>query len=158
MLDGVGAMIPCASCLPAIPQKPLRNPQRQSCRRDPRKYDAEVLLVIKGRFTGPGESPLYYLKNFGIIFSWITAAGLALWVAQWFLRNRRQAARAGDHRTDPAEHLKQNRLRAFDAFLWGWAAVLLLFFSALRHKEARYVMPLAPPLFLLAGSCPRLVS
>jgi len=52
---------------------------------------------------------------------------------------------------DPAEHLKQNRLRAFDAFLWGWAAVLLLFFSALRHKEARYVMPLAPPLFLLAG-------
>ncbi len=104
------------------------------------------------KFTGPGESPLYYLKNFGIIFSWITTAGLALWVAQWFLRNRWQAARAADHRTDPAaEHLKQNRVRCFDAFLWGWAAVLLLFFSALRHKEARYVMPLAPPLFLLAG-------
>jgi hypothetical protein len=43
MLGGIGAMIRCSSCLPAIPQKPLRNPQRQSCRRDPRKYDAEVL-------------------------------------------------------------------------------------------------------------------
>lgn len=103
------------------------------------------------KFTGPGESPLYYLKNFGIIFSWITAAGLALWVAQWFLRNRRQTARAGDHGTNPVEHLKQNRLRGFDLFLWGWATALLLFFSALRHKEARYVIPLAPPLFLLAG-------
>ena len=103
------------------------------------------------KFTGPGESPLYYLKSFGIIFSWITVAGLVMWAAQWFLRNRGQAARAGDHRTDPAEHLKQNRLRGFDAFLWVWAAALLLFFSVLRHKEARYVMPMAPPLFLLAG-------
>src|SRR4029077_8309727 len=103
------------------------------------------------KFTGPGESPFYYLRNFGVIFSWITAAGLSLWVAQWFLRKRRQAARAADHSTNPVEHLKQNRLRGFDAFLWGWAAVLLLFFSALHHKEARYVMLLAPPLFLLAG-------
>jgi hypothetical protein len=35
--------------------------------------------------------------------------------------------------------------------LWLWVAALLLFFSGLRHKEPRYVMPLAPPLFLLAG-------
>jgi hypothetical protein len=29
--------------------------------------------------------------------------------------------------------------RTLEAFLWLWAAALLLFFSALRHKEPRYV-------------------
>src|SRR5260370_35369292 len=55
MLGGISTMIPCASCLPVIPQKPLRDPHRQSCRRDPRKYDAEVLQVIEGAFPGSGE-------------------------------------------------------------------------------------------------------
>ena len=33
-----------------------------------------------------------------------------------------------------------------------WAAVVLVFFFALPHQEPRYAMPLAPPLFLIAGS------
>jgi Alg9-like mannosyltransferase family len=37
-------------------------------------------------------------------------------------------------------------------FLWLWAAAAVLFFFALPHQEPRYLMPAAPPLFLLAGS------
>ncbi|MBZ5565429.1 MAG: hypothetical protein LAP13_23775 [Acidobacteriia bacterium] len=40
---------------------------------------------------------------------------------------------------------------ASDAILWGWAALVLLYFSNIPHKELRYILPLAVPLFLLAG-------
>jgi 4-amino-4-deoxy-L-arabinose transferase-like glycosyltransferase len=92
-----------------------------------------------GHFDGPAESPLFYLKNFGAIFSWITLAGLALWIGRWAWENWTQKKR------------DEKGSRRLEAFLWLWAATLLLFFSALHHKEPRYVMPLAPPLFLLAG-------
>lgn len=39
-----------------------------------------------------------------------------------------------------------------DAFLWFWVAAILLLFSSVHHKETRYILPLAPPLLLLAGS------
>ena len=103
-----------------------------------------------GYFQGPGESLLFYLKNFGNIFSWITLAGLALWIGQSAWENWKQ--KGGDHRVSPVERTVGKRSRTLEAFLWLWAAALLLFFSALRHKEPRYVMPLAAPLFLLAGS------
>jgi 4-amino-4-deoxy-L-arabinose transferase-like glycosyltransferase len=102
-----------------------------------------------GNFEDPGESPLFYLKNFGNIFSWITLVGLALWIGRWAWENWKQ--KGGDHRVSPVEPTGGKRSRSLVAFLWLWAAALLLFFSALRHKEPRYVMPLAPPLFLLAG-------
>jgi 4-amino-4-deoxy-L-arabinose transferase-like glycosyltransferase len=99
---------------------------------------------------GPGESPLFYLKNFGNIVSWITVAGLALWIGQWAWENWKQ--KSGDDRERVVERSVERRSRGLEAFLWVWAAALLFFFSALRHKEPRYVMPVAPPLFLLAGS------
>jgi 4-amino-4-deoxy-L-arabinose transferase-like glycosyltransferase len=100
-------------------------------------------------FQGSGESPLFYLKNFGNIFSWITLAGLALWIVRWAWENWKQ--KGGDHRVSPVGQTVGKPSRRLEAFLWLWAAALLLFFTALRHKEPRYVMPLAPPLFLLAG-------
>jgi 4-amino-4-deoxy-L-arabinose transferase-like glycosyltransferase len=103
-----------------------------------------------GNFEGPGESPLFYLKNFGNIFSWITLVGLALWIGRWAWEHWKQ--KRGDLQITPAERIAEERSRRLEAFLWLWAAVLLLFFSALHHKEPRYAMPLAPPLFLLAGS------
>src|SRR5208282_2851829 len=106
-----------------------------------------------GYFEGPGESRLFYVRNFGIIFSWITLAGLALWIGQWAWekwKNRETDRRAGTVECT-VEHTDERRSRRLEAFLWLWAAALLVFFSALRHKEPRYVMPLAPPLFLLAG-------
>jgi 4-amino-4-deoxy-L-arabinose transferase-like glycosyltransferase len=102
-----------------------------------------------GYFQGPGESFLFYLRNFGNIFSWITLAGLVLWIGRWAWENWKQ--KGGDHPVSPVEHTAGKRSRTLEAFLWLWAAALLLFFSALRHKEPRYVMPVAPPLFLLAG-------
>ena len=101
------------------------------------------------RFQGPGGSLLFYLKNFGSIFSWITVAGLALWIGRWAWENWKQ--KGGDHQVSPVEHTLGKRSRTLETFMWLWAAALLVFFSALRHKEPRYVMPLAPPLFLLAG-------
>jgi 4-amino-4-deoxy-L-arabinose transferase-like glycosyltransferase len=91
-----------------------------------------------GNFTGPGESFFFYLKNFGNIFSWITLAGLALWIGGW----------AWEKWAGKGE---EQRSRRFEGFLWLWAVALLLFFSTLHHKEPRYVIAVAPPLFLLAG-------
>ncbi len=98
-------------------------------------------------FRGPGESPFFYLKNFPAIFSWITVAGLTLWLGRW-LWGKWQHKAAGPP-VRPAPSLRLNRL---EPFLWVWASALLLFFSVLRHKEPRYVMPVAPPVLLLAGS------
>jgi 4-amino-4-deoxy-L-arabinose transferase-like glycosyltransferase len=102
-----------------------------------------------GNFDGPGESPFYYLKNFGNMFSWITVAGLALWIGRWAWEKwKQEEGECGDNSID---RTAEKRSPWVEAFLWLWAAVLLLFFSVLRHKEPRYGIPLAPPLFLLAG-------
>jgi 4-amino-4-deoxy-L-arabinose transferase-like glycosyltransferase len=90
-----------------------------------------------GNFEGPGESAFFYVKNFGNIFSWITLAGLVLWI--------------GGRAWGRWQEKQGERLPRLEVFLWLWAAALLLFFSALHHKEPRYVMPVAPPLLLLAG-------
>jgi 4-amino-4-deoxy-L-arabinose transferase-like glycosyltransferase len=112
-----------------------------------------------GNFEGPGESPFFYLKDFGNIFSWITLAGLALWIGGWAWEKLKWKAGDGqredrhreNHLVSAVERTAEKRSRRIEAFLWLWAVALLLFFSALRHKEPRYAMPLAPPLFLLAG-------
>ena len=98
---------------------------------------------------GQVESPLYYLKNLGNIFSWITLAGLAIWIGEWAWGKWKHE---GEGRQISAIERSSGSSRKLEAFLWLWAAGLLFFFSALRHKEPRYVMPLAPPLFLLAAS------
>jgi 4-amino-4-deoxy-L-arabinose transferase-like glycosyltransferase len=98
------------------------------------------------RFQGLPESSFFYLKNFGTILSWVTLAGLALWIGRWAWENLN--GRGRNHRTSPFE----GRSRGLEAFLWLWAVAVFLFFSMLSHKEPRYIMPAAPPLFLLAGS------
>jgi 4-amino-4-deoxy-L-arabinose transferase-like glycosyltransferase len=101
-----------------------------------------------GQFDGPRESPLFYVKNFANIFSWITLAGLALWIIRRVWENWRER---GSDRPAAVESAAETRSPRLEIFLWLWAAVLLLFFSALNHQEPRYIIPLAPPLFLLAG-------
>jgi len=102
-----------------------------------------------GHFQGLGESPLFYLQNFGNIFSWITLAGLALWLGRWTWFKLRQ--KGGNYRLSVVESTATRHSQELEIFLWFWAASVLLFFSLLNHKEPRYVMPVAPPLFLLAG-------
>lgn len=99
---------------------------------------------------GEGEAPLYYLRNIGNIFGWITVAGLGLWIGRWAWHARREGRDA--HPEEYAGFANTRPARPVEGFLWLWALALLLFFSALRHKEPRYVIPVAPPLLLLAGS------
>jgi 4-amino-4-deoxy-L-arabinose transferase-like glycosyltransferase len=101
-------------------------------------------------FEGPEESWFFYLKDFAGIFGWITLAGLALWIGnraweRWMLKGSR-------HGDGPVERAAVRNRRRLEDFLWLWAAAVLVCFSALSHKEPRYVIPLAPPVFLLAGS------
>lgn len=107
------------------------------------RYGGFLATFLSGwdNFDGPRESPLFFVRNAGIIFSWVALAGLGLWVVQWGGR-RWQVKSEGGWRA---------LLRSPEAFLWMWALVLMAWFSALRHQEPRYVMPAAPPLFLLAG-------
>ena len=97
----------------------------------------------------PEESPLFYLRNFANMFSWITVAGLALWISLRAWESWKQ--KGGEHRVSPGERTVGKGSRRFEAFLLLWAGTVLFFFSALQHKEPRYIMPIAPPLFLLAG-------
>lgn len=103
-----------------------------------------------GNFRGEGESPFYYLTNAAQIFGWITIAGLVLWIGRWGWQVWR--SRGDAHPVEHAASASGRPAPRIEAFLWLWAASLLLFFSALRHKEPRYVIPVAPPLLLLAGS------
>jgi 4-amino-4-deoxy-L-arabinose transferase-like glycosyltransferase len=98
---------------------------------------------------GTGESYFYYLRNFVDIFSWITLVGLALWILQWVWEKWKRNER--DHSPGEVERTERKRSGALEAFLWLWALVLFLFFTVLSHREQRYAIPLAPPLFLLAG-------
>lgn len=105
-----------------------------------------------GNFKGPEEPLLYYVSNFGNIFCWITLAGLALWIVRWLWEYRKRRSGTSEYRLTGSERFEGSSSRGFDLFLWGWAAAVLLVFSGFHHKEPRYIMPLAPPLFLLAGS------
>ena len=95
-------------------------------------------------FGGAGESPLFYLESFVQMFSWITVVGLVIWLTSWIWR--RQAEGNG-----VVDGSSANNKSGLEGFLLFWAAGVFVFFSALPHKEPRYVMPAAAPVLLLAG-------
>ena len=112
------------------------------------------LSALRMAFSNVGgsvEPRLYYLQNFQEVFPWVTLGGVALWLVAWLRDSLITWGREGEEfvvriaRRATAPHL------ASDAILWGWAALTLLYFSNLPHKELRYILPLAVPLFLLAG-------
>jgi 4-amino-4-deoxy-L-arabinose transferase-like glycosyltransferase len=95
-------------------------------------------------YQGGRESPLFYAQNFGTMFCWITLAGLVCWVVRraWCMR-RPLSDRTAEQAGQPSR---------LESFLWLWAALGSIAFFALPHQEPRYAMPVAPPLFMLAGS------
>jgi 4-amino-4-deoxy-L-arabinose transferase-like glycosyltransferase len=115
------------------------------------RYGGFLATFFSGwlNFDGEPESFFYYLKWSGVIFSWIALAGLLLWVARslWEKLNPTPDA---DQLVSPETSLRL-RLLGKEGFLLLWALVLMTVFSSLSHKEPRYVIPVAPPLFLLAG-------
>ncbi|MGA2571519.1 MAG: glycosyltransferase family 39 protein [Terracidiphilus sp.] len=100
-------------------------------------------------FLGPGESPLFYLRHFAGIFSWVAIAGLAIAFLSlaWrvFVRDRTVRAGSGTGVDESA------RTSAMILFLWVWAGLSFAFFSVLDHKEPRYILPAAAPILILGG-------
>jgi hypothetical protein len=99
---------------------------------------------------GPEESPLFYLRNFANIFGWIAAAGLALWLVNFALEKCKLDQSASLNGS--CRGVAEGGSGSLVGFLWLWAVAVLVCFSILSHKEPRYILPLAPPLLLLAGT------
>jgi 4-amino-4-deoxy-L-arabinose transferase-like glycosyltransferase len=102
------------------------------------KYGGFLATFSSGwdNFSGPGQPVWFYVRWSGVIFGWATLVGLALWVGQ---------------RVWSGSKGERWRLGWREGFLCLWAVLLMGCFSVLGHKEPRYVMPAAPPMFLLAG-------
>ncbi len=97
--------------------------------------------------TGSVEPALFYCRHFVEVFSWITVAGLALWLVARALNLKKGQVHDGPMSNTSIASISA----AWNAFLWAWVAVIFIYFSAIAHKEPRYILPLAPPLLLLAG-------
>jgi 4-amino-4-deoxy-L-arabinose transferase-like glycosyltransferase len=98
---------------------------------------------------GPAEPFFYYLKFLPAMLSWLATAGLALWSIHTAWKLLRPAKPPDSRQPAGAPHSRSRLL--WQAFLCLWALGAMLFFSSLSHKESRYIVPVAPPLLLLAG-------
>jgi 4-amino-4-deoxy-L-arabinose transferase-like glycosyltransferase len=114
------------------------------------RYGGFLATLVNGwnNVGGSTHSPFYYLQRYGEIFSWLSLAGLALWMGRWAWA---RCGRGEDAWRASGALRKVRGARWLEVYLWLWGAAVLVFFSTLRHSEERYIMPLAPPLFLLAG-------
>ena len=104
------------------------------------RYGGPLATLKSGwaNVAGSTEPATYYLTNFTAVFPWITLVGLALWIVALVRALKNHAPGSGSS-------------LASDGFLVLWSLVMLAYFSSIAHKELRYIIPLAPPLFLLAG-------
>ena len=97
---------------------------------------------------GPSESLLFYLRNSAVIFTPVALFGLVvtasfgIWGFFGAFPLRPRLLKAFPSNLSPL---------AWQAFLWLWLLMDLIFFSTMPHKEPRYVLPLTPPFLLLAG-------
>jgi 4-amino-4-deoxy-L-arabinose transferase-like glycosyltransferase len=115
------------------------------------RYGGFLATFFSGwlNFDGEPESFFYYLKWSGVIFSWVALAGLLLWVILRVWQTLKPTS--NDDRPISSEGSLRLRFLGNEGFLLLWALTLMIVFSSLSHKEPRYVIPAAPPLFLLAG-------
>ncbi|MGH9522064.1 MAG: ArnT family glycosyltransferase, partial [Terriglobales bacterium] len=95
---------------------------------------------------GSVDPPSYYLQHIPAIFSWLTVAGVALWVLSPILTRN-----SPPHATESGLTGVWRWLRSWSLFLCAWIVIVLGYYMAIPHKEERYILPLAPPLLLLAG-------
>jgi 4-amino-4-deoxy-L-arabinose transferase-like glycosyltransferase len=100
---------------------------------------------------GSVEPGMFFIHNFEKIFPWLSLAGIGLWIVWWLLHaSDTQGVAAAKSAPNPGGREVAPRL-AFDAILAWWILIVLAYFSALPHKELRYLIPLAAPWFLLSG-------
>ena len=98
---------------------------------------------------GTAESIFFYLRNSAVIFTPVAIFGLAVAATSWLWRRFGGFLRRPDCPSAAPDTLSPHVLHTF---LWLWLLAELVFFSAMPHKEPRYILPLAPPFLLLAGS------
>jgi 4-amino-4-deoxy-L-arabinose transferase-like glycosyltransferase len=98
---------------------------------------------------GPDESFFFYLRNFPAIFTPVAVFGVVLAASFLLLRLfGRFGSRPRLSSTLPSNFSTPD----LQTFLWLWLLTDFVFFSTMPHKEPRYILPLAPPFLLLAGS------
>jgi 4-amino-4-deoxy-L-arabinose transferase-like glycosyltransferase len=98
---------------------------------------------------GSAESIFFYLHNSAVIFTPVAMFGLVAVATSWLWR--RLGVFPARPRSPSAVPSALSPL-VLQTFLWLWLLTELVFFSAMPHKEPRYILPLAPPFLLLAGS------
>lgn len=106
------------------------------------KYGGYITTLQHGwtNVAGSVDPALYYLRNIPAIFSWLTVAGLVLWLG--FVIKSRFASH---------ENMTVRDFVFWNVFLCAWIVIILGYYMAIPHKEQRYILPLAPPVLLLAG-------
>lgn len=98
---------------------------------------------------GPEESIFFYLRNSAAIFTPVSILGFVVIALSWLWRPfGALPSRPRLPATFPSNHSPL----VLQAFLWLWLLTDFVFFSAMPHKEPRYILQLAPPFLLLAGS------
>lgn len=100
------------------------------------------------------ESFFFYLRNAAVIFTPVALLGLVLAAPSSLWR----LVRGPSQLRTPAPLASSRSATFLQAFLWLWLVADFLFFSAMPHKEPRYLLPLVPPFLLLAGSGLALLS
>jgi 4-amino-4-deoxy-L-arabinose transferase-like glycosyltransferase len=96
---------------------------------------------------GPTAPFTFYLRNALPIFGPIVVAGFALYIAWKIFSPISKWLNSDINRS--AENTQPNGL--IQLYLLAWLMLECLAFSLIPHKEPRYIMPAAPPLFLLSG-------
>ncbi len=107
----------------------------------------ETLRLGWVNLEGPAEPFFYYAKNAPVVFSWLAIVGLCLFLlreAYGFWVGKKELG------AEPSSVFEQDQ-RRWKRFLLLWTLGVFIFFSSISHKEARYEIPLAAPLLLLAG-------
>jgi 4-amino-4-deoxy-L-arabinose transferase-like glycosyltransferase len=95
------------------------------------------------------EPALFYLQNAAAILSPLALFGIVIAATSWlWLPLVAIPSRPRLPSTFPS-NLSPLLLHAF---LWMWLLMGFVLFSAMPHKEPRYILPIAPPFLLLAGS------
>jgi 4-amino-4-deoxy-L-arabinose transferase-like glycosyltransferase len=110
------------------------------------------LFTLQAAWThveGPVEPATYFIRNATTIFTPVAIVGLLLCLGSQLTPLRRAFSSSHEAQSGSVSSSSQ---RAVRIFLWLWLVLGFLFFSLMPHKEPRYVLPLAPPVLLLAGS------
>jgi hypothetical protein len=110
-----------------------------------------TLQAARRNVGGSIEPWSFYIHNFGMIFPWLSLAGIGLWVVAWLFRASDAQTRSADQSAPGQGNRATVPRAASDLILVWWMLIVLAYFSALPHKELRYLIPLAAPWFLLSG-------